>query len=369
MPVRLRELVWERQGIMDESWATDRTSEVASAYLRISGSSSNPLIESINLALTHIAKSDVPVLLCGESGVGKEVFARSIHSQSPRAAKPFLKINCAALPSELLESELFGYERGAFTGALKRMPGKFEAANGGIILLDEIGDMDVRLQAKLLHVLQDGEFQRVGGTDTVRVDVRVLAATHRDINRAIAEGRFREDLYYRLKVISIRIPPLRERRDEILPLSHFFLKKHAAEDAPVPALTPVLQEALLRYSWPGNIRELENVMRRYLVLRDPDTLASELQGGASSREARHAAKPSAKEVSPLAALDRARSAEMARTILEALEATRWNRRRAAALLQVDYNALLYRMKKLGITANTIAPAAGKHRAAGGDSTS
>ncbi|HOK46529.1 MAG TPA: sigma-54 factor interaction domain-containing protein, partial [Bryobacteraceae bacterium] len=160
---------------------------------------------------------DVPVVLRGETGVGKEVLAREIHARSPRAQKPLLKINCAAVPLELLESELFGYERGAFTGALKSTPGKFETADGGTILLDEIGDMDFKLQAKLLHVLQDGEFQRLGGRETIRVDVRILAATHCDLERAVQEGRFREDLFYRLNVISLAIPPLRERKDEIVP--------------------------------------------------------------------------------------------------------------------------------------------------------
>ncbi len=300
--------------------------------------------------LADIALSDVPILLTGETGVGKEVMARKIHRQSPRASKPFVKINCAALPSELLESELFGYEPGAFTGAFKSTPGKFEVADRGVILLDEIGDMDIRPQAKLLHVLQDGEFQRLGATRLVRVDVRLLAATHCDLIAAVAEGRFRQDLYYRLNVITIRIPPLRERGDEIISLAQFFLQKHARSGMPIPPLTPALQEAMLRYSWPGNIRELENVIRGYLVLRDPASIVAELVSGTSSRQGR---RPSGEQsLGPLARLDRARSDEMAKQIIDALEASRWNRRKAASLLQIDYSALLYRIRKLGLNAKT-----------------
>ncbi len=312
-------------------------------------SSARQTVADIRSALRHIAQSDVPVLLLGETGVGKAVFAREIHRQSPRAAKPFLKINCAALPADLLETELFGYEQGAFTGAMKTTPGKFEVANGGVILLDEIGDMDLRLQAKLLHVLQDSEFHRVGGTQLIRVNVRVLAATHRDLAASVSEGRFRQDLYYRLKVIAIRIPPLRERRDEIIPLARSFLQKHSSPDTPIPALTPELQEAMLGYSWPGNIRELENMIRAYLVLQNPGELAVELRSGTpslspgSTTDGNHDGG-----VSPLKLLDRTRSKAMAKTILEALEATRWNRRKAAILLRIDYSVLLYRMKKLGI---------------------
>ncbi len=301
--------------------------------------------------LADIAASDVPVLLTGETGVGKEVMARRIYRHSPRSRKPFMKINCAALPSELLESELFGYEPGAFTGALKSTPGKFEVADGGVILLDEIGDMDIRLQPKLLHVLQDGEFQRLGATRLVRVDVRLLAATHCDLIAAVAEGRFRQDLYYRLNVITIRIPPLRERRHEVIPLAQFFLQKHATSGMPIPPLTPALQEAMLRYSWPGNIRELENVMRGYLVLQNTASVAAELLSGTSLRQETSTGGQQ-HGLGPLARLDRARSDEMAKQIVDALETSRWNRRKAARLLQIDYNALLYRMTKLGISGKT-----------------
>lgn len=223
----------------------------------------------------QVGASDVPVLMRGETGVGKEVFARKLHERSKRAGRPFLKLNCAALPSELIESELFGYERGAFTGAFKNTPGKFEMANSGTILLDEIGDMDFKLQAKLLQVLQDHEFLRLGAKDASRVDVRVMAATHCDLEKAIVEKRFREDLYYRLNIVEIHVPPLRERRDEILSLSEFFLRKYAPGDAPeIPAS---LGRVLLEHDWPGNVRELENVMRKFLVFRNAEMVIDQLQ--------------------------------------------------------------------------------------------
>ncbi|MGC8793988.1 MAG: sigma-54-dependent transcriptional regulator [Bryobacteraceae bacterium] len=306
--------------------------------------------------LNRIGASDVPVLLQGETGVGKEVLARQLHARSPRARKPFLKVNCAALPSELIESELFGYERGAFTGAFRNKPGKFELADGGTILLDEIGDMDFRLQAKLLHVLQDNEFERLGGREPVRVEVRVMAATHCDLEAAVREGRFRADLYYRLNVITIRIPPLRERRDEILELAEFLLRKHTPPGERPPAITAALRNALLAYDWPGNVRELENVMRRYLVLQDAELVARELMvrnltrpfATLASAELLTAAGTDGDARSPLEKVDEAKRAAEREAILSALNATRWNRKKAAQLLGLDYKALLYRMKKLGI---------------------
>lgn len=227
--------------------------------------------------LESMRHSDVPVLLQGETGAGKEVLARQVHETSQRAKKPFLKLNCAALPAELIESELFGYERGAFTGAFKSTPGKFELANGGTILLDEIGDMDVRLQAKLLQVLQDREFLRLGARETSRVDVRIIAATHRNLEDSIESGQFREDLYYRLNVITITIPALRERRDEILSIAEFLLERHSPSGQARLEIGPGLQQALLHHDWPGNIRELENTMRRYLVVRNEKYIIEELE--------------------------------------------------------------------------------------------
>jgi two-component system, NtrC family, response regulator AtoC len=232
--------------------------------------------KDMQAAWRRVAASDVPLLIEGETGVGKEVLARQIHAHSPRAHKPFLKLNCAALPGELVESELFGYERGAFTGAFTSKPGKFELAQGGTILLDEIGDMDVRLQAKLLHVLQDKECERLGGKERIPLDVRVMAATHCDLTKAIDDGRFRADLYYRLNVVSIRVPALRERKADIPRPRSFSCASIAPGGTVRRTAPPALRQAMLEYEWPGNLRELENMMRRLLVIQDPDELTRQL---------------------------------------------------------------------------------------------
>jgi two-component system response regulator AtoC len=325
--------------------------------------SRNPRMKEVQSLIAQIAFSDVPILIQGETGSGKEVIARELHAQSRRADQPFLKLNCAALPSELVESELFGYERGAFTGAFQRKPGMFELADGGTILLDEIGDMDVRLQAKLLQVLQDHEFQRIGGKETIKVDVRVMAATHRDLEKLIQERNFREDLYYRLNVINLVLPPLRERREDLLPMTEFLMRRHAATSGPAVAITEELKHAMMAYSWPGNVRELENFVRKLLILRDTRMLARELT-------AKAAGQPSATPASPapvlaelasiaekpgsdvLGMVTRAKMQAETEAILKALNTTRWNRKRAASLLNIDYKALLYKMKKLGIDDKT-----------------
>jgi two-component system, NtrC family, response regulator AtoC len=317
----------------------------------------NPRMEEIQSLIGQIGWSEAPVLIQGETGSGKEVLARELHAQSPRAGKVLVKLNCAALPSELVESELFGYERGAFTGAFQKKAGLFELADGGTILLDEIGDMDVRLQAKLLQVLQDQEFQRIGGKTTIKVDVRVMAATHRDLEKAIADGNFREDLYYRLNVINIHLPSLRERPEDIVPLAEFILKKHAPPDAPPPQLTTKLIQAMTAYHWPGNVRELENMVRRLLVLRNADIIARELITKTNRRMFRPAesaatpvaAPPPETEAAPiLEQVTKAKHRAETDAILAALNSTHWNRKQAAALLEIDYKALLYKMKKLGV---------------------
>src|SRR3954447_7494547 len=229
----------------------------------------NPRMREIQSLADQIGWSEASGLVQGETGSGKEVIAREFHARSPRAKKLFLKLNCAALPSELVESELFGYERGAFTGAFQKKAGMFETADGGTILLDEIGDMDVRLQAKLLQVLQDHQFQRIGGKETIKVDVRVMAATHRDLEKAILDRTFREDLYYRLNVININVPPLRERKEDILSMTQFLIQKHTVAGVPAPAVTMDLKRTMMTYDWPGNVRELENVVRKLLILGDP----------------------------------------------------------------------------------------------------
>jgi transcriptional regulator with PAS, ATPase and Fis domain len=242
--------------------------------------STSPAMRRARALVERIADTDVPVLLLGESGTGKEVIAREVHARSERRTRPFIKVNCAALPGELLESELFGHERGAFTGATSEKPGKFELADQGTIFLDEIGEMAIRLQAKLLQVLQDEEFFRVGGKKSVRVDSRVVVATNRDLEREIALGNFREDLYYRLNVVAIRLPPLRERMEDVVPLTDHFLKKygkhyiHGISELPAEVL-----KAFTGYDWPGNVRELENMVRRLCVLKDPTLVLDELKGG------------------------------------------------------------------------------------------
>jgi two-component system response regulator AtoC len=320
--------------------------------------SRNIRMKEIQALVAQIGWSEAPVLVQGETGAGKEVVARELHAQSPRANKPFLKLNCAALPSELVESELFGYERGAFTGAFQKKAGMFELANGGTILLDEIGDMDVRLQAKLLQVLQDHEFQRIGGKETIKVDVRVMAATHRDLEQAIADRTFREDLYYRLNVINVVLPPLRERTEDILPMAEFLMKRHATAGVPMPTITLDLKNAMTAYRWPGNVRELENFMRKFLILRDAEMLARELNAKSSRKAFSLAAAPDMAIPAVLhtqapagAILEQVTKAKLqAETdaILGALNSTRWNRKRAAELLNIDYKALLYKMKKLGV---------------------
>ncbi|HUB08678.1 MAG TPA: sigma-54 dependent transcriptional regulator [Myxococcales bacterium] len=293
----------------------------------------------------RVANADVPVLVRGESGVGKEVVARELHRRSERRDRPFVKINCAALPAELLESELFGHERGAFTGATAEKPGKFELADRGTLFLDEIGEMDVRLQAKLLAVLQDQEFFRVGGKRSLKVDVRVVVATNRDLEEAIRQGIFREDLYYRLNVVAVRVAPLRERREDIRPLVEHFAAKYGPRAESATLISPALLTRFLEHAWPGNVRELENVVRRLVVLGDEQTVLSELaaRGPALPGAPPIEREPSLKEVARRAAMLAEREC-----ILSALKRTGWNKRKAALRLRISYKALLYKIKECGI---------------------
>ena len=340
--------------------------------------STNPTIKETESKTAQIGWSDVPVLIQGETGSGKEVLARKLHAQSARASMPFLKLNCAALPSELVESELFGYERGAFTGAFEKKAGIFELADGGTILLDEIGDMDIRLQAKLLQVLQDQEFRRIGGKETVKVNVRILAATHRDLEKAIHERAFREDLYYRMSVIVLRVPPLRERVDDIIALGEFLIRKHADQSRPIPAISKDLRHAMTVYDWPGNVRELENYMRKLVIFMDPDAIARDLHARmsrkppASVRSAdNHVVNiDSGNDMPVLEQVTKVNRQAETKAILAALDSTRWNRKHAAAILKIDYKSLLYKMKKLGIDRSpsqlSEQPRPPLQRAAGGD---
>jgi len=332
----------------------------------------SPQMRELYEMADQVGPSEAPVLIQGETGAGKEVLARHLHALSRRARGPFLKLNCAALPSELVESELFGYERGAFTGAFQRKPGMFELADSGTLLLDEIGDMDFKLQAKLLQVLQDHEFQRLGGKETVRVDVRVIAATHNDLERSIAAGRFRQDLYYRLNVVTLYMPPLRERTEDILPLAAFLLDKYTDTETALE-ITPPLQQALLMHDWPGNVRELENVIRKFTVVHDADLVAQDLTAHAARRHSSVPAPDSPARTEPLPAnapileqVTRAKQQAETDAILAALHTTRWNRKKAAVLLKIDYKALLYKMKKLGVDRGSL-PEGDLVRAGGLDS--
>jgi two-component system response regulator AtoC len=355
--------------------------------------------------IERVADTDVTVLVRGESGTGKELVARAIYASSIRRDKPFVKVNCAALPTELLESELFGFERGAFTGAIQQKPGKFEFANHGTMFLDEIGDMSFPLQAKLLQVLQDGEFARLGGKHDVRVDVRVIAATNRDLERAVANGQFREDLFFRLNVVGINLPPLRERRDEIPWLTEYFLKKYSVQyNKPFTEVSADTMRLFMEYDWPGNVRELENLIKRFVVLGGSEgPIRKELQrqtqqssvasrqssvvshqssvvshqspvasrqSSVDSRQSSGGGHPSSgrangtpvrqtpaeiataaieggnyslKDISRTAAREAERE-----LILKMLNQTRWNRKETAEILGISYKALLYKIKENGL---------------------
>ncbi len=355
-----------------------------SRYTMLFGNSERMV--SVRDLIERVSDTDVTVLIRGESGTGKELVARALHERSLRREKPFVKVNCAALPTELLESELFGFEKGAFTGAIQHKPGKFEFANHGTMFLDEIGDMSFPLQAKLLQVLQDGEFSRLGGKNDVQVDVRVITATNRDLETAVAQGQFREDLYFRLNVVAINLPPLRDRREEIPFLTDHFLKKYSVQyNKPMTAVSVELAQRFTEYEWPGNVRQLENLIKRMVVLGSEAPILTELQQPSSmfpvrsqappSAPARPAVPPSASAqmapppappsaVEPVAgplptataagnvslkdiARSAAREAER-ELILRMLTRTRWNRKEAAEILGISYKALLYKIKENGL---------------------
>jgi len=319
----------------------------------------SPAMKQIRAQVALVAKVDVPVLLLGESGVGKEILARLIHKMSFRSHRPMLKVNCAALPAELLESELFGYEAGAFTGANKPKPGKFELCHKGTILLDEIGEMSPLLQAKLLQVLQDGQFSRLGGRANINVDVRVLAATNIDVETAIANHTLREDLYYRLNAFTMNIPPLRQRREEIPLLIKHFMNQLSQSFGKAPKqLSDRLVQECLRYPWPGNLRELGNFVKRFLVLEDENLAIEELQvkshgvsGGETGEDDEGDLKTLVRNLK-----DDAECKE----IQKALQNANWNRKIAAANLNISYKALLYKIKQHGLSPRLPGGAPGLH---------
>jgi two-component system, NtrC family, response regulator AtoC len=349
-------------------------------------------MRGIAQVIEQVADSDVTVLIRGESGVGKELVSRAIHQRSTRRNRPFVKVNCAALPAELLESELFGHERGAFTGAATTRIGKFEQADGGTLMLDEIGEMKPALQAKLLHVLQDAEFTKLGSNKRIQVDVRVVAATNRDLEKMLTSGDFRENLYYRLKFIELTVPSLRERRDEVPTLTDYFVARYSRKyNRPARPISDELRQLFLHYDWPGNIRELENMIKRVVILQDETLVVREIQRNMQ----RAAAVPSlAAAVAPVAALagmaavpagagpmgspfgvpdadtdEAAEEAEAAdegggslasvakaasmkaerAAIEQTLRQVHWNRRKAAQILGVSYKTLLNKIKECGIS--------------------
>jgi DNA-binding NtrC family response regulator len=339
----------------------------------------------VTTVIEQVGDSDVAVLIRGESGVGKELVSRAIHQQSTRRNRPFVKVNCAALPAELLESELFGHEKGAFTGAATSRIGKFEQADGGTLMLDEIGELTPALQAKLLHVLQDAEFTRLGSNKRVQVDVRVVAATNRDLEKMLQAGTFREDLYYRLRVIELTVPALRERRDEIPTLVESFIARYARKyRRPAPKLSAALRQVFQTYDWPGNIRELENMIKRLVILQDEQIAFSEIDRNMQRLAKQPAAAvpapvpaqalevlPAAPVEAPLdnepdtevtsaepaddsqgslASVSRAAAMKAERALIEkTLNQVHWNRRKASQILGVSYKTLLNKIKECSIS--------------------
>jgi len=307
-------------------------------------------MRAIGTVIENIADTDATVLIRGESGVGKDLVARALHAASARREGPFVKVNCAAIPGELLESELFGHEKGAFTGAHRRKPGQFEYANSGTVYLDEIAELPLALQAKLLHVLQDFRFTRVGGNGVIDVDARVIAATNRDLEQAMARGEFREDLYYRLNVVEIHVPPLRERRQEIPLLVATFLARFNAQYGRQKALAPETLARLMEHPWSGNVRELENAIRRMVVLTEGEQAFAASLARPRNGQAPAAPAPTAAVTEGLREIARraARAAER-QALVEVLDRVHWNRAEASRILKVSYKTLLNKIAECELT--------------------
>jgi two-component system, NtrC family, response regulator AtoC len=317
--------------------------------------SNSPKMNKLRVLISDIAKTDITVLIKGESGTGKELVAQDIHLNSPRCEKPLIKVNCSTIPNTLLESELFGFEKGAFTGAYLRKPGKFEFANEGTILLNDIGEVDFSVQAKLLQVLQDGEFCRLGGEQNISVNTRVVTTTKDHLEKSILEGQFREDLFYRINVMTLTLPPLRDRREQILPFTHYFFNLYKEKyRRDVPALPSRNLKTLEDYPWPGNVRELENVIKRIVLFGEEDKVIQDLIGnqsgqGFESDSSKNLFPWSSTGVSEIINLKevgkRAAEAAEKEVIRNTLQETHWNRKVAAKLLRVSYKALLYKIEK------------------------
>jgi two-component system response regulator AtoC len=304
-------------------------------------------MQAVRKRIERVAQTNVPVLIVGESGTGKEVIARHIHVLSQSHNGPFLRINCPAIPGGLIESELFGYDQGAFTGASSSRAGLVECASGGTLFLDSIDELDLSLQSKLLQFLQDGEFTRVGGQENRRADVRIICAASRSLERDIEAGTFRRDLFYRINVVTVKLPPLRERRGDILELTDHFLNSFATEFGTTPRpLAPAVRELLAGSDWPGNIRQLQNAIKRYVILDTEEAILAELSG-------RPLATNMSAERGPLflKQLTKRATIELERkVIMDVLAANQWNRRKAARVLHISYRALLSKMKQSGLPA-------------------
>lgn len=327
-----------------------RTAGERAVELEELSASSSPAMLDLQHQIDRVAGVDVPVLLLGESGVGKEFAARKLHARSPRAGRTFLKINCAALPAELLESELFGYEPGAFTGAVKSKPGLFELCDHGTILLDEIGEMPFGLQAKLLHVLQDKQFSRLGGRRLLTVDVRIIAATNINIERAIEQKMFRTDLYYRLNTITLHVPSLRERRQDIPLFIDYFVDLLSVELGCLPRpLSKRAFDACMQHSWPGNVRELKSFICRHLILQDDAALIAELLAGDPDKASAEARSKEEKSSGLKPRIASIRAEAERRMIEECLKKSRWNRTETAHALHISTKTLWNKMRQYGIS--------------------
>ena len=300
--------------------------------------------------LTKVAAANVPVLIQGESGTGKDIIARMIHGLSPWRTGPYVKVNCPAIPGTLLESELFGYEKGAFTGAYGSKPGRVEMAHRGTLFLDEISELDPALQSKLLQLLQDGQFCRIGAQEDKKVEVRIVCATNRLLEVEIENGTFRQDLFYRINVVNMQMPPLRERRADIEDLVNYFLEYYNRKyNCKARAISAELLASLQKYHWPGNIRELENMIKRYVILGNEDGISSELVARPpeySGPEINYDGPISLKKITRQATRELER-----KVILKVLQANHWNRKRAARALSISYRALLYKIREAGLPPN------------------
>jgi two-component system response regulator AtoC len=306
-----------------------------------------PLMQDVRHKLERVAGADISVLISGESGTGKDIIARLLHAYSPWAKGPFVKVNCPAIPGTLLESELFGYEKGAFTGAYGTKPGRVEMAHRGTLFLDEISELDATLQAKLLQLLQDGQFSRIGAQEDKRVEVRIVCATNRHLHTEIEHGRFREDLFYRIAAMTIHLPPLRERAIDLPVICEYLLEYYNDKlNGRAPRLRPALLAKMQRYAWPGNVRQLENLIKRYVVMGSEDVILSELLQPAENDSLGDFVFNGPISLKKLTR-QTVRKIE-AKIILHALHANNWNRKKAARSLDISYRALLYKLKDVGI---------------------